>query len=133
MNPALALSMGPTVGLQTTTMTASYPATTITVPYPATLTQTLTNYSIEQIPFLQANASWLIPVLMLAVAAIVTFILVAYALHRRRSRTTEPKVIELKPVVQSAKKATERLFCSNCGAEIPPKSKFCDKCGSLLT
>jgi ribosomal protein L40E len=130
VNPALALSMGPAVGLQTTTMTASYPVTTITIPYPATLTQTLTTYSIEQLPFLQANATWLIPVLVLAVAAIVTFILVAYALHRRRSETTEPKVTEIKPVVQSAEKATERLFCSNCGAEIPPKSRFCDKCGS---
>jgi ribosomal protein L40E len=133
VNPAVALSMGPTVGLQTTTTTGSYPATTITIPYPATLTQTLTTYSIEQVPFLQANASWLIPVLVLAVAAIVTFILVAYALHRRRSGTTEPKLTELKPVIsvaQSAEKATERLFCINCGADLPPKSKFCDKCGS---
>jgi ribosomal protein L40E len=31
-------------------------------------------------------------------------------------------------MTRQAEKGTQ--FCINCGAELPPKSKFCNKCGS---
>jgi len=82
----------------------------------------------------QSNYGWLLPVLVVAIAGIVTFMVVAYAWPRIHSGTTEPKVTAPKPtksVVQTAEKAAGKQFCLNCGAELPPKSKFCNKCGSI--
>jgi hypothetical protein len=129
VNPALDLSMGPTVGFQTTTTTGSHPVATVAIPYAATLTQTLTAHRIEQVPFLQANAYWLLPLIVVAIVAL----LVIYKWPRKTSGTTKPKVAEPEPtkgVPQKADKATEDIFCFKCGARLKPHADFCSKCGS---
>ena len=121
----------PSVATNTVTLSSLYysiPA----LPIPP-ITQAPTNNQNKQVPFFEVNTSWLLPLLVVAVAAIVTFILVANALPRIRSGTSEPKVTEPKPAIsvsQSAEKTAGKLFCINCGAELPPKSQFCNKCGS---
>ena len=102
-------------------------------------TQGSTTYSTSDLPIspvtinARSDFGWLLPVLVVAIAGIVTFMFVAYAYPRIRSRTTDPKVTEpraAKSVSQTADKATSKLFCINCGAELPPKSKFCNSCGA---
>lgn len=78
-----------------TTSLASNPTATSThstpsLPMPS-ITQTLTNNQNRQVPFFEVNTSWLLPLLVVAIAAIVTFILVANALPRLRSGTTKRK------------------------------------------
>jgi ribosomal protein L40E len=106
----------------TTTPSSSAPTTALPMP-PVTVSP-------------QSDYGWLLPALVLGVAAVVTFMLVAYAYPRIFSGTTEPKVTEPRPttsVAQTAEKATGKQFCLNCGAELPAKSKFCNKCGSAQT
>jgi ribosomal protein L40E len=83
-----------------------------------------------------SDYGWLLPVLVVAIAAFVTFMFVTYAWPVIRSGRTEPKVTasrQTKSVAQKADKATEDLFCFNCGAKLRPHSKFCSKCGTDQT
>jgi ribosomal protein L40E len=107
----------------------------------ATPTNTIVTTSIASIPTQTSTSStiphyafgWLLPVLLLAVAAIVTFTFVYYVLPMIRSRTTKPRVTEPRPVksvAQRTEKATEDLFCFKCGARLKPHAEFCSKCGS---
>jgi ribosomal protein L40E len=45
-------------------------------------------------------------------------------------RTSKPPKSKVKVAKREAKAKTDVQFCINCGAELPLKSEFCNKCGS---
>ena len=71
--------------------------------------------------------------LYLLVAVVFANIVLAFLLARRANG---PELTEPKPttsVAQKAEEVTGKLFCINCGAELPPQSKFCSSCGTSQT
>jgi ribosomal protein L40E len=96
-----------------------------------TRTSTSTFRTTTQLPFYESN-----PVLLGVIIVIVLGIVILGALlisglragkraaaeERRRTRTRATET------TRQAEKGTQ--FCINCSAELPAKSKFCNKCGS---
>jgi ribosomal protein L40E len=68
--------------------------------------------------------------LCLLVAVVAGNIVLVFVLTRRArtSKVAEPKQAII--VAQKEERPNGKLFCTNCGAELPPKSKFCIECGT---
>jgi len=100
--------------------------TTVGIPSVDTTTVTLTSISYSTLPSsVLASANWI--TLLAAVVVVVGAILLVLLLTRR-ARLTKAKAKESRP--SGAEKIAGKVFCMNCGAELPSRSKFCNKCGS---
>lgn len=89
-------------------------------PYYSTVTQ----------PFawITENPVYLILGIVIVVSIVIVGALVVSGL--RMSRPTAVKAKRQVKVEATKKAEKETQFCMNCGAELPLKSKFCNKCGS---
>lgn len=75
-----------------------------------------TSHQTKEVPFLQSNAG--LYALSITGAVIAAFVLV-YTMLGRRSKPPKTKPVEW-----------GKTFCLNCGVELSPESKVCNKCGS---
>jgi len=72
--------------------------------------------------------AWILPA-AIGGGVLVIFVVILFIFLARRRRTpmaAEPTVPE--PIRPSEEKET--VFCTNCGKQIPPESKFCPYCGN---
>jgi ribosomal protein L40E len=98
--------------------------TTVAIPSVDTTTVTLTSISYSTLPSsMLAGANWI--TLSLLAAVVLGAIVLAFLLTRRTRLATAK---ESRP--SGAETIVEKVFCINCGAELPARSKFCNKCGS---
>ncbi len=109
----------------TQTPTATPTPTTTPTPTPTlTSTPTPTQTSTEN-PFWMQWWFWTTISLVLSVTAILS------ALMAIRSQKNASKLRELKAAASVAT-SKKHSVCPNCGANLPPDSKFCGKCGTTL-
>ena len=109
-----------------TSITSTLETTTGSLATTATGTQSITMSTTQSELITQLgqnNLAILGSVLLVAVA--VTLVV----LRRRKAKPSIPKTTEAKKDVREEKLA-EKVYCINCGAELPTRSKFCNKCGS---
>jgi hypothetical protein len=68
--------------------------------------------------------------LCLLVAVVAANIVLVFVLARRAraSKVAGPRQDTI--VAQKEERPSGRLFCTNCGAELPPESRFCIRCGT---
>jgi hypothetical protein len=100
--------------------------TTVYIPstHATTVTTSSLYYSTQPSPLSGITAggnSWATAIIIVVVLAA---IVLAFLVRRRR------KPVEPRPSTPKVEEPTQKLFCINCGAELRPKSKFCDKCGT---
>jgi hypothetical protein len=84
----------------------------------------------------QPSASNLPPVVLLVAAVIIIGIVIVGALvvSGRRAGKAQDRGVVRPEVTQMPRQVEEGTqFCINCGAKLPPKSKFCNKCGTAQT
>ncbi len=68
------------------------------------------------------------------IGAVVVVVLIAFvypAMHKKTQNTSKPaKVVQEQPKAKPSPVASGKLFCLECGNELPLRSKFCNKCGT---
>jgi ribosomal protein L40E len=78
-------------------------------------------------------ADYMIPLVVIGViaGAVLVGITVIFLRRRRPTLTPQPVQVEPTPVQPQVSRTvlSDKQFCLNCGAELPLKSKFCNKCG----
>lgn len=97
-----------------------------------TTVQTLSSVSISQVsqPFALSGNNLLFIGLTILV---VVFVLIILLMRKRRastSRVTTAIKSKEEPRREGRKEKEETKFCINCGAELPLRAKFCNKCGA---
>lgn len=112
-SPTATLSISPLLGVYANTATSTIPTTLL-----KTSVTTLTFRSTLEVPFMQTYGSWMAVVIVGALVVAVLF----FAL--RRTRTHRPRQASLSQFVKAPSS------CIKCGAELPPASTFCNKCGA---
>jgi hypothetical protein len=88
----------------------------------STVTLSSVYYSTVQSPTEGITSSTTLLVIGLVVGILIVIAILIVA--KRQKRTVGPKTEKPTNV------GKEKRFCTNCGAELPPGSKFCNKCGS---
>ena len=66
-------------------------------------------------------------IVIIIAAAVLVFLL---TIKTRTTKPTVSKATSERTAAQETGKPARKQYCINCGAELPPKSKFCNKCGS---
>lgn len=92
------------------------------MPYTSNVATT-TSYAPSKTTSVSQLASDITSQLVLIAVFIAAVLLVALLVHSRRGK--HPKTI-----AKAKKAAFVKVFCINCGKELPPKSKFCNNCGT---
>jgi ribosomal protein L40E len=82
-----------------------------------TMTQAFADFTTS--PLTQTSFIWLVPII---ISAIVVGALIFYSKRRNEQKLKQPMRTEL-----------AKSFCIECGKELPPETKLCNKCGTKQT
>lgn len=74
-----------------------------------------------------AYGTWLA---LITASVLLTLAFVEYYL--KKTKTMQKGKVVAREVVKKPEEKQTKLYCSQCGAELPPKSAFCSKCGTRV-
>ena len=120
-----------------------YSTTPVYTPYSSSSATSKPSLQMPQVPQSTTSQTNNTPLLALSLAAIAAVASVALILFTRRkgqtkvkkTRKAESKTKKIdsetkKTVSETRKTVSGKNFCIECGNELPPKSKFCNNCGT---